>query len=151
MNKKQVGGKVLIVLYDSRLYDKEKAIIGLVEMDMNNNIGITYLCQNFNITIKDFIKQIKIIIQAKGYGNFQNNNIQLDVIFLGKTMNHIHTNFRIQIDWIIEFLSSKGIGFLKPKEYSSKALASLEWTLTLEEPETILQPSKSILYKNRNG
>lgn len=47
---------------------KEKAIIiGLVEMDMTNNLGITYLCSNFNMAIRDFIKHIKIIVQAKEY------------------------------------------------------------------------------------
>lgn len=62
---------------------------------MNNNICITYLCPNSNMTIKDFIKHIKIVIKAKGYGNFQNNNIQLNVIFLGKIMNHILNIFGI--------------------------------------------------------
>lgn len=52
---------------------------------MNNNLDITYLCHNFNITIRDFIKHIKILIQAKGYSDFQNSNIQLDVIFLEKS------------------------------------------------------------------
>lgn len=59
--RKQVGGKVLIVFYDSRFSDKEKSIIGLVKIYMNNNICITYLCPNSNMTIKD-IKHIKIVI-----------------------------------------------------------------------------------------
>lgn len=83
LTRKQIGGKVLLVLYDSRFSNKEKLIIGLVEIDMSNKLGITYLCPNFNMTIKDFVKHIKIVMQARGYDNFQ-NNIQLVVIFLGK-------------------------------------------------------------------
>lgn len=51
LTKTQVGGKVLLVLYDSHFSDKEKAIMGLIEVDMNNNLGITYLCLNSNTTI----------------------------------------------------------------------------------------------------
>lgn len=59
------------------------------------------------MTIKDFVKHIKIVVQARGYDKFQNNNIQLDVIFLGKTMNYINNDFIIQIERIIETLNSK--------------------------------------------
>lgn len=58
----RLGGKVLLVLHDTQLSDNEKSIIGLVEVDMNTNLGITYLCPNFNMTIKDFVKHIKIHI-----------------------------------------------------------------------------------------
>lgn len=121
--RKQIGGKVLIVLYDSKFSEKEKAIIRLLEVYMNHNLGITYLWPNFNMTIKDFVKHIKIVIQARGYENFQNHNTQLDVIFLGKTMNYISNDFKIQIDGIIENLSSKGITFLKTREYNLEDLA----------------------------
>lgn len=133
------------------LANKEKAIIGLVEVDMNNNIGIIYLCPNFNMMVRDFVKHIKLVVQTKGYGQFQYSNIQLDVIFLGKTMNHINNNFKIQINGIIEALSSRGIKFLKPQEYNSEALTCLEWTLTLEESNPTLQPAESIMYKDRHG
>lgn len=59
LTQKQVGGKVPVVLYDSLFSNKEKAIIGLVKMDMNNNVRVTYLCPNFNMTIRDFVKHIK--------------------------------------------------------------------------------------------
>lgn len=74
--------EVLLVLYDSHFSDKEKAVIRLIEVDMNNNLGTTYLCLNFSMTIKDFVKHIKILVQERGYENFQNNNIQLDIVFL---------------------------------------------------------------------
>lgn len=73
------------------------------------------------------------MVQAKGYGDFQNSNIQLDVIFLGKTMNHISNNFKVKINGIIKTLSPKGIKFLKPREFNSETLARLEWTITLEK------------------
>lgn len=66
-------------------------------------------------------------------------------------MNYISNNFKIQIDSIIKALSSKRIKFFKPREFNLEELASLEWTLKLEEPESILQPTNSVLYKDRNG
>lgn len=53
---------MLLGLYDFRFSDKEKAIIGLIEIDMNSNLRITYLYLNFNMTIKDFVKHIKIVV-----------------------------------------------------------------------------------------
>lgn len=103
------------------------------------------------MTIRDFVKHIKIMVQAKGYGSFQNNNIQLDVIFLGKTMHHISNHFKVQITDIIKTLSSKGIKFLKPSDFNSETLVDLEWAIKLDEPEQTLQPTDSILYRNRNG
>lgn len=80
------------------------------------------------MTIRDFIKHIKILIKAKGYKDFQNRNIQLDIILLGKTMNYINNNFRVKINDIIETLTLKGINFLKPKDFDFVTLVGLEWT-----------------------
>lgn len=60
---------ILLVLYDSKCSDKDKFIIGLIKIDMNTNLEIIYLCQNFNMIIKFFVKHIKIIIQTKKYDN----------------------------------------------------------------------------------
>lgn len=114
-----------------------------MEVDMNNNVGITYICLNFNMTIKNFTRHIQIEIQAMGY-------IQIEIqamryrsfqIFLRKIMNDIHNNFKVQINGIIETLRSKGIQFLKPRQYNSEELARLEWTIKLDEQKTpLLQP-----------
>lgn len=44
LTRTRVGGKILLVLYDSRFSNKKEAIIGLIEVDMNNNLGLlTYV------------------------------------------------------------------------------------------------------------
>lgn len=55
-------------------FKKKKSIIELIEVDMNENLGLTYLCPNFNMIINNFTKYIKLIIQVRGYENFQGNN-----------------------------------------------------------------------------
>lgn len=55
------------------------------------------------------------------------------MVFLVKIMNNINNNFKLQIDGIIEALSSKDTKILKPRQYRSEELASLEWTIKLEE------------------
>lgn len=113
-SRKRVGGKVFLVLFDDRFSDHEKSIIGLIEADMNNNLGICYICLNFTMLIKDFVKHIKVLIQTKGYEDFSDSNIQLDVVFLGRTTNNMNINYKIKLDEIVSSLQSAGLSFLKP-------------------------------------
>lgn len=92
------------------------------------------------MTIRDFVKHIKILEQAKGYEDFHNNNIQLDIIFPGKIMNHINNRFKVEIKDIIGALTSKGIYFLKPRDFNSETLVGLEWTINLETPVQTFKP-----------
>ena len=56
---KQNGAKVLIAILDTRHDTLTRQLIGVIEVDMNNNCGIHYLCPNFTIGLKD-LKHIKI-------------------------------------------------------------------------------------------
>lgn len=45
LTRKNLGSKVLIVIYDDRWSDIKKLIIGLTEVDITNNGGIFYISQ----------------------------------------------------------------------------------------------------------
>lgn len=66
-------------------------------------------------------------------------------------MDHIYNKFKVKINDIIETLTSKRNKFLKPKDFDSKTLAKLEWTINLESPKQTLKPTNSIVYRNRSG
>lgn len=72
LTRKNLGAKVLIVLYDDRWSDLKKSIIGLTEVDMTNNGGIFYISPDFLINLKEFGNNIKIGVQIKGYEEMNN-------------------------------------------------------------------------------
>ncbi|KAL0903769.1 hypothetical protein M5K25_028172 [Dendrobium thyrsiflorum] len=105
--RKRTGGKVLICLFDSRFSTPNESMIGLI--DMNNNIGITYIVLDITMTVEDFEKHVKVLIQSNGYENFQGNNICLDIVVLGKTM---------RLEWNISPLREENSTII-PTEYST--------------------------------
>ncbi|GLT64484.1 hypothetical protein SLA2020_369750 [Shorea laevis] len=70
-----LGTKIFLMLYDNRHSKDRKKIIGLCEIDMGDNLGITYIAPGYPLSIRDFIKHIKIQIQTKGYPNFAGVNL----------------------------------------------------------------------------
>lgn len=154
LSRKGLGGKVLLVLVDTRIKESTKdAIIGMIEVDMNNNFGLAYIAPNYFMTLKDFCDHIKIIAQAKGYKNLIGKNILLDIVFLGKTMNHINVRYKVNIEQVIASVQSKGVRIINPMVKSSDTLAGLEWTirsLANDPTSQELVPTESIIYEDKS-
>jgi len=51
LTRKNLGTKVLVVVYDDRWSDQKKFILGLTEVDMTNNGGIFYISPDFMINV----------------------------------------------------------------------------------------------------
>lgn len=90
VTRKNLGAKVLIVLYDDRWSDLKKSIIGLTEVDMTNNGGIFYISPDFLINIKEFGKNIKIGIQHEEnkYSSFKYKECRKGSMNLEETIKH---------------------------------------------------------------
>ena len=89
--RKQVGGKLLLIIMDkSWQQDIRKAIIGTMEIDMNNNSGIFYCAPNFMVSINN-VKNLEIGLQSKGYENHVGENILINIGFIGRTVNGSNT------------------------------------------------------------
>lgn len=88
----------------------------------------------------------------KRYESFLGNNIFLSIMFLGKTMNTIKTQFKNKIDDMIDSLASIGIRLIRPKENYHEDLAILEWKIKpiREEIRTIV-PSNYSTFQNRDN
>lgn len=96
--RKETWGKILLCLYDDRFKTTNEAIMGLIKVYMNNNIGISYIILDMMLTINDLEKHIRILVQVKGYDNFSWDNICLSIIFLRKIIVTIKKN-QIEITW----------------------------------------------------
>ena len=150
--RKGTGAMALVILFDDRHYDKDKSIVGLAEIDLNAGSAITYIAPNFVMTIDDFCNHIKIAIQTRGFENFTGKNIGLDLIFLGKTMSYINSNYKLKLKNLIDSVSSKGIKFIPGKEISSLTLAGLEWNIQLNSEEVkVIKPQSVSTYTDRNN
>ena len=60
LRRKGLGTKTLVHIYDDSWTDMGKAMIASTEIDMNNNIGITYCMLDFMMSLKDLQQDIKI-------------------------------------------------------------------------------------------
>lgn len=153
LTRTDLGGKVNLILYDARVQSSSiDAMIGAVEVDMTNNFGIVYLAPKMYLKVKEFIDYIKIRAEAKGYKDFKGHNILLDIVFIGKTMNNINVEYKIEIGSIIESVKSKGVQFIKPLSKSPLTFAGEEWNVNLiDNPsEGPIAPTQAIMYEDRN-
>ena len=57
MTRKKLGAKVLITLLDRRWECVDKAALGFLEGDMNENRLITYIAPDLMMPVKEFIKK----------------------------------------------------------------------------------------------
>ena len=121
LTRQKIGAKLLLCLVDTRHAELEKAILGTMEVDLNNNSEIVYLSPNYAMDITDFGEHFKILVQVKGFENFIGKNILLDINFLGKCMTKHNPKMKIKLDEVVKALTSKGIRFLKPMEIDSSS------------------------------
>lgn len=131
--RKELGRKTLISLYDERWIDARKAMIGMTEVDMNENKGIFYCIPNFLMSIKDFSNHVKIGIQTKGYEDMkEGENLSVCIGFLGRRFSTgIVVKYKLKkIKEFVDIMGSKGIKMIRPlKNFSAEELAGLEWNL----------------------
>ena len=70
LHRTGLGTKALLVLIDNRFSNLDQAIIGTMEIDLNNNIGVAYIArQNFSLSVNDICRHGTLQIQTLGYEN----------------------------------------------------------------------------------
>jgi len=151
LTRKYVGAKALIVIYDDRWTDVKKSIIGVTEVDMNENKGIFYCSPDFMLDVTEFSKHIKIGIQTKGYEDYKGNNLLLCVGFIGKLLENCNSRFKVKLADVVELMGNKGIRLIKPLKYSPDDLAGLEWSSDSFTKESVLVPETANMYTNSKG
>ncbi|KAG5608537.1 hypothetical protein H5410_019818 [Solanum commersonii] len=152
LTRKNLGTKVLIVIYDDRWSDLRKSIIGLTEVDMTNNGGIFYISPDFMINLREFGKHIKIGIQTKGYEEMSSgNNLLMCTGFIGKIASKSNTRFRLKVEDVVEVMENKGIKLIKPIKINPEEYVGLEWNLENLNKKKVLTPDSHLMYTNTKG
>ena len=145
--------KNLVHIYDDSWIDIGKTMIASSEIDMNDNIGIVYCMPDFMMSLKDLQQDIKILIKTKGYEQqVKGSNSVINIGFIGRCTNYEDNKAKIKVEDIINLLTTKGVGMVKPQAISAKNLISLEWNLGdfSKRTKTIISKS-SLVYQNTLG
>ena len=151
LTRKGIGCKTLITVFDSRWTDVKTAIIGMTEVDMNENRAIIYCSPDFMLNSREFGEHIKIGIQTKGYENMEGNNLLVCIGFLGKLAESSQTRYKLKTNKIVELMGNQGIKMIKPMYIPSEENAGLEWNLEKFVQKRVLVPESSLTYTNSRG
>lgn len=152
MTRKKLGAKVLITLLDKRWGSVDKASLGFMEGDMNENRLITYIAPDLMMPVKEFIDKMSLGFQTKGYEEFKGTNLLVSIEFIGRLTNKSSSKYRVNVDDVIESMQSKGIKFMSPLKISSEERAGEEWKISeLIEKKELKQPNNYISYQNCEG
>ncbi|KAL2329697.1 hypothetical protein Fmac_017278 [Flemingia macrophylla] len=156
LTKSFVGARTFLVLFDRRFRDNNsQAIIGIVEVDLNQTVSLIYIAPNFTMNLVDFIQNINLEIQTRGFGeNFDGNNLHLDITFIGRISDHISPRYIINTNSITTALSSNGTQFLPPQVFESRRSEGLEWQTHINSRPTntvVTVPASAIMTNRRNS
>ena len=152
MTRKKLGAKVLITLLDKRWGSIDKASLGFMEGDMNENRLITYIAPDLMMPVKEFIDKMSLGFQSKGYEGFKGTKNLISIEFIGGLSNKSNSTYRVNVDDVIESMQSKGIRFMSPLKISSEERAGEEWNISeLIEKKELKQPNNYVSYQNCEG
>jgi hypothetical protein len=102
MTRKKLGIKVLTTLLDKRWDSINKAALGFLEGNMNENMLITYIAPDLLMSVKEFIDKMVFGFQTKGYEDFKGTNLLVSKEFLGRLTNRSRTKYKINVNNMIE-------------------------------------------------
>jgi hypothetical protein len=152
MTRKKLGTKVPITLLDKRWDTINKASLGFLEGDMNENSLITYIAQDLMMIVQEFIKKMSFGFQTKGYEEFKGTNLLISIGFIGRLTNKSRTRYKVNVNDVIQSIQSKGIKFMCPLTIGSEERAGEEWSISeLIENKTLQQLIDYISYQNNIG
>src|ERR1041385_4321 len=152
MTRKKLGAKVLITLLDRRWDSVDKAALGFMEGDMNENRLITYIAPDLMMPVKEFIEKMSFGFQTKGYEDFKGTNLLVSIEFIGRLTNRSNSRYRVNVNDVIHSMQSKGIQFMNPLKIGSEERAGEEWKIgELIEKKELKQPENYISYQNCEG
>ena len=85
---------------------------------------------DFMMSLKDLQQDIKIGIKTKGYEQqVKVSNLVINIGFIGRCKNYVDNKVKIKVEYVVNLLTTKGVGMVKPEEISTENLAGLEWNL----------------------
>ena len=78
----------------------------------------------FMMSLKD------LRIKTKGYEQqVKGSNLVINIGFIGRCTNYADNKVKIKVEDMVNLLTTKGVGMVKPQAISAENLAGLEWNL----------------------
>jgi hypothetical protein len=114
---------VLVTLLDKRWDTINKAVLGFLEDDMNENNLITYIAPDLMMSVQEFIKKISFGFQTKGYEEFKGRNLLIGIEFIGRLTNKSRIRYKVNVNDVIQSMQSQGIKFMSPLTIGSEERA----------------------------
>ena len=102
---------------------------------------------------KDLQQDIKIGIKTKGYEQeVKGSNLVISIGFIGRCTNYEDNKVKIKVEDVVNLLTTKRVGMVKPEALSTENLAGLEWDLEdfAKRTEKVI-PKSSLVYQNTIG
>ena len=82
------------------------------------------------MSLKDLQQNIKIGIKTNGYEQqVKGSNLVINIGFIGRCMNYANNKVKIKVEDVVNLLTTKGVGMVKPEAINTKNLIGLEWNL----------------------
>jgi hypothetical protein len=102
MTRKKLGTKVLVTPLDKRWDTINKATLGFLEGDMNENNLITYIAPDLMMSVQEFIEKMNFGFKTKGYEEFIGTNLLISIEFIGRLTNKSRTKYKVNVNDVIQ-------------------------------------------------
>jgi hypothetical protein len=136
-------------LLDKRWDTINKAALGFLEGDINENNLITYIALDLMMPVEEFIEKMSFGFHTKGYEESKGTNLLISIEFIGRLTNKSRTRYKVNVNDVIQNIQSKGIKFMSTLTIGSEERAWEEWSISeLIENKTLQQPVDYISYQN---
>lgn len=145
LHRIEQGTMALIVLRDTR-WRGDQSTFASMEVDLTKGIQMVYIVPNTMMTIADFYNHVQLVIQTRGYDEWQNGEANLLVTrgLVGRLSNTPNVGFAYEVQGVTDFLTSKGVKAIAGEKVSTEGLRSLNWIVKPPARKVIAQQPTTV-------
>ena len=148
-HRKHMGTSACVAFLDTSNNRMEQAIMGVMEMDMSECFGLSYIAPDLTMSIEDFYKYIRILVKRKGYDMVDDRqNLIVTLGLVGRLSNEMNSRYTVQVPKVLEHLTSKGVKALDASTVEPSIRT--DWNIVHPQEETLV-PSRVSYYAEQNG
>ncbi|CAL5408816.1 unnamed protein product [Camellia sinensis] len=121
-----------------------------MEVDLTRGIQMVYIVPNTMMTIGDFYNHVQIVIQTRGYENWQGGEANLLITrgLVGRLSNTPNVGFAYEIQGVTEFLTSRGVKAIPGEQVPTDVLRGRNWII--RPPVRRIHPQQPTTAVSRN-
>ncbi|KAF5933479.1 hypothetical protein HYC85_029650 [Camellia sinensis] len=149
LHRIEQGNLAVLVLRDTR-WTGDQATFASMEVDLTRGIQMVYIVPNTMMTIGDFYNHVQVVIQTRGYENWQGGEANLLITrgLVGRLSNTPNVGFAYEIQGVTEFLTSRGVKAIPGEQVSTEILRGRNWII--RPPVRRIHPQQPTTAVSRN-